>query len=55
MPTPTAGSATAASASPPPRLTPPKAYYLAGRSVTPYLVLPAYNRLGAVWAASNIA
>ena len=42
-------------ASPPPRLTPPKAYYLAGRSVTPYLVLRAYNRLGPVWATSNIA
>jgi two-component system, NarL family, sensor kinase len=26
-----------------------------GRSVTPYLALPAHDRLGALWAASNIA
>jgi two-component system, NarL family, sensor kinase len=25
------------------------------RSVTPYLVLPSYNRLGAVWLATNVA
>src|SRR5262249_28129676 len=25
------------------------------RSVSPYLVLPAYNRLGAVWAVTNVA
>jgi two-component system, NarL family, sensor kinase len=35
--------------------TSPGSQTFGGRSVTPYLVLPAYNRLGAVWAASNIA
>ena len=33
----------------------PSTQTFGSRTLTPYLVLPSFNRLGAVWAATNIA